>query len=655
VASAALDGSKDVVKRVVLLLALLTGCPSDGEIPEDIPDPTPFVDVREPCASTTPLRDVFWGDLHAHTSWSFDAWVFDVRIDPEEAYRFARGEEVLLPPLDGDGRGTQSLRLERPLDFAAVTDHAEYLAEVAGCTSPDSPIYNFPTCEQYRMGGNGSVFEFGIKLTEVVPERFDEICGSFGLDCVEEARPLWQRLQAIAEAAYDRTAACEFTSLIAYEYTAATGISNLHRNVIFRNATVPAQPAAYFEHETPQKLWDALRAECLEADGPCDVLAIPHNSNWSNGRLFQVEYTGTTEAEQAAEAEARAQLEPIMEIYQHKGDSECSPGLSGILGAPDELCTFEKLRVPPFGDCGDGTGGGAMGGLGCLSRADFLRGALLRGLEEEARIGANPLPLGVIASTDTHNGIPGAVEEDAYLGHWGNNEDLPERRLGTGALTPGGVIFSSGGLAAVWAESNDRDAIFDALRRREVYGTSGPRITVRLFGGAALPEDLCERVDAIEVADDLGVPMGGTLDPTDGAPRFFLWAAMDPGTTARPGTALERIQIVKGWIDAGGERHVEVFDVGGGVGDAGVDTATCAARGTSGASELCAVWTDPSFDPAERAWYYARVVENPTCRWSTWACIGLPEDDRPESCDRPDVPKTIQERAWTSPIWVSPL
>ncbi len=638
------------MKRALLLLPLLVGCPSD----EPVPEPTPFEDVREPCAATNPERDVFWGDLHAHTSWSFDAWVFDVRTDPTQAYAFARGEEVRLPPLDAQGRGTQTLRLDRPLDFAAVTDHGEYLAEVAGCTNPESPIYNVPTCEQYRTGGNRAVAAFGLKLTEASPERFEDICGGFGLDCLGEARTLWRRVQDAAEAAYDRSASCEFTSFVAYEYTAATGVSNLHRNVIFRNATVPAQPAAYFEHETPAQLWDALRADCLDADGPCDVLAIPHNSNWSNGRLFAVEYEGETVAEQADEAARRAELEPLVEIYQHKGDSECSPGLSGILGAPDELCTFEKLRTPPFADCGDGTGAGAMGGGGCVSRADFVRGALLRGLEEEARIGENPLPLGIIASTDTHNGIPGAVEEDAYLGHWGNNEDLPERRLGTGALTPGGVIFSSGGLAAVWAESNDRDALFDAMRRREVYGTSGPRITVRLFGGDDLPDDLCSRPDAIAVADESGVPMGAELAPGTAAPRFFLWAAMDPGTDARPGTPLERIQIVKGWLDAAGDRHVEVFDAAGEVGDAGVDVTTCAATGTSGATELCTVWTDPDFDPAERAWYYARVVENPSCRWSTHACIALPEGDRPPSCDDPDVPETVQERAWTSPIFHRP-
>jgi hypothetical protein len=215
------------------------------------------------------------------------------------------------------------------------------------------------------------------------------------------------------------------------------------------------------------------------------------------------------------------------------------------------------------------------------------------------------------------------------------------------------VLFSSGGLAAVWAESNDRDAIFDAMRRREVYGTSGPRITVRLFGGADLPEDLCSRADAVAVADELGVPMGGML-PSEEPPRFFLWASMDPGTKARPGTPLERIQIVKGWLDANGDQAVDVIDVGGAVGDASVDLQSCAATGTSGDQELCAVWTDPDFDPGERAWYYARVVENPTCRWSTWACNGLPEVDRPESCSDPEVPKTVQERAWTSPIWYTP-
>jgi hypothetical protein len=309
-----------------------------------------------------------------------------------------------------------------------------------------------------------------------------------------------------------------------------------------------------------------LRASCQEAAGGCDVLSIPHNANWSNGNLFWVEYPDAQSLDdERALASLRAELEPLVEIYQHKGDSECMNGLSGILGLPDELCDFEKLVRDEGGDCGDTPGRGAMAGLGCTSRLDFVRNVLVEGLVEDLRLGVNPA-LGIIASTDTHNGIAGAVDENTYAGHWGNNEDSAEARLSLGDLVPGGVLFGPGGLAAVWAVENSRDALFDAMRRRETYGTSGPRMAVRFFGGWSFSDTLCDDPGLLEVGYAQGVPMGGVLPEQPGgesAPVFVVSALRDPGTDARPGSLLQRIQIIKGWVDAEGNRHQAVYEVAG--------------------------------------------------------------------------------------------
>lgn len=601
----------------------------------------PWVDDREPCADHDPRRNLYWGDLHVHTAYSFDAYVNEVRVDPEDAYRFAKGESVELP--------MGPLTIDRPLDFAAVTDHAEYLAEVSACIDPDSAAWDAPLCQGLRDGTNAALVQFGLGLNGEDPSRFSDICDE--VDCTALAGDVWGKTLAAAEAAYDRTEACTFTSLVAYEWSGARELSNLHRNVIFRSSRVPALPISHFEEPTARGLWTALDRQCIDGetgiDG-CDVLAIPHNTNWSNGNLFHVEYA---QGQDEAEASLRARLEPLIEIFQHKGDSECRNGLSGILGEPDEQCAFEKLRPDPVTDCGDTTGAQGMILQGCLSRLDFVRGILLEGLREQERIGVNPYKLGIIASTDTHNGTPGAVSESAYVGHFGAREGTPEARL-TGAV-PGGPQNSPGGLTAVWAEENSREAIFDALRRRETYGTSGPRMAVRFFGAWDLPADLCERGDLVDVADEAGVPMGGQLPaPPDGAgaPAFVVSALKDPGGPGAPGTDLQRVQIIKGWLDAAGQAHVEVFDVAGSDTGAGVDESTCAPTGT-GAQNLCAVWRDPDYQAGRPTYYYARVLENPSCRWSTRDCNTIPEPDQPAECSDPDRPKVIQERAWTSPIW----
>ena len=600
--------------------------------------PRSYDDPREPCADHNPRRNLYFGDLHVHTAYSFDAWISDVRTDPAGAYRFARGETVA-----GE-------RLPRPLDFAAVTDHAEYLAEVEGCTTPGSAVYETERCVGFRAADQSALVQFGLGLNSETPKRFTDLCGPGGIDCPARAAAVWQRIQDAGEQAYDRSAACEFTTLIAYEWSGARQLANLHRNVIFRTRDVPAAPTSHFEAPTAFELWTRLQSECREGLPGCDVLAIPHNSNWSNGNLFVPETPAGSDP--ASLAQLRADLEPLLEVYQHKGDSECMNGISG-LGEPDELCDFEKLRTGAVDDCGDGVGSNGIIARGCVSRLDFLRGVLLKGLQEEAKLGVNPYRLGVIASTDTHNGTPGKVEEVNYSGHFGNLESDPVARL-TAAI-PAGPRNSGGGLVAVWAEENSREAIFDALRRREVYGTSGPRIAVRMFAGWDFPQDLCERADLVEVADPRGVPMGGVLGerPQGASPQIVVAAQRDVGTAEQPGTGLARVQVIKGWLDAAGDGHIAVFDVASAAQPGSVDEATCEPKG-AGADALCSLWTDPNYDPALPTFYYARVLENPTCRWSWRDCLGLAASERPPICDDPALPRTIEERAWTSPIWIDP-
>lgn len=615
----------------------------------------PYAEDRAACSQRSRLRNAYFGDLHVHTALSFDAQAFDVRTLPADAYRFAQGEPVSLPPLDAMGNGTQTIAIDRPLDFAAVTDHSEFLGEVDLCTTPGSPVYDSASCQAYRVGGNDGTTYFGVRVALTPPSRLPDVCGPDNALCLAEGASVWDGIQQAADDAYDRSDACAFTSFVGYEYTGSRAVSTLHRNVIFRNDRVP-YPTSVFEAPTANELWTQLAATCQGGGAGCDALVVPHNANESNGKMFLLEYPGAAGLEdERTQAALRGSMEPLFEVYQHKGSSECFNGIGGIVGAADEQCEFEKRRYDAAPDCGDGTGFGGTITTGCLSRRDFLRGALLEGMREQQRIGVNPLRLGVIASTDTHNGTPGAVSEDGYLGHRGTDDGTPAALLGDGQFYPGGWRFSPGGLVGVWAEENSRPALFDALRRRETFGTSGPRIAVRLFGGWDLPAGSCSDPQMLDVAYAEGVPMGGTLGAGPGsAPRFLVSALADAGTPAQPGLPLQRIQIVKGWI-AGGQSHQQVYDVAGDPDNgAGVDPVTCATSGT-GFSSLCTVWTDPDFDPSEAAFYYARVLENPRCRWHTVGCNALPPAERPASCSDPAVPRTVQERAWTSPVWYEPV
>jgi hypothetical protein len=485
-------------------------------------------------------------------------------------------------------------------------------------------------------------------------------CSEPGVDCDAAAVSVWQSMQAAAEEAYDRTAACSFTSFIGYEHTNSPLGRHLHRNVIFRNATVP--PFAYSQLETwpdgvPQGVWKAIEDHCLDAGTGCDALIIPHNSNLSEGGQFE-------DPLDPADALRRQTIEPLVELFQLKSSSECRFDrlVRMGVGTSDELCTFEQSLQAHQGP--DAT----AVPVEAYPPRNLVRNVLKDGLAFDQQWGVNPWKLGFVGSTDTHESNPGDVDEGAFLAVTGNTP------AGPGLQIDNGLRNNPGGLAVVWAEENSRDALFDGLRRRETYATSGTRPTVRFFGGD-LRGVRCGNPGFLARAYATGTPMGGDTGPSmmQRGPRFAIWATKDPGTAAQPGTDLQRVQIIKGWVDENGETHEQVFDVAGDPDNgAGVDAATCEPTG-SGSSELCAVWRDPTFDPGVRAFYYVRLLENPTCRWSTRICKAAGVDPFSPACamqataagtafadccrgtsDDPFLEPIIQERAWTSPIWYRP-
>lgn len=618
------------------------------------------------CDDHEPYRQAFFGDLHVHTALSSDAYGFGVRLGPDDAYRFAFGEEILLPPNDSAGRGTRRTRIDRPLDFAAVTDHAEFLGEGVICHSADHPNRNADFCDIFRAPG-GRAPELIFRISSPVVWRDSETCGDDDEDCIRATKTAWRETVAASNAWNDTGRTCARTTFPGYEWSSHRLGSNLHRNVIFRNDKVPERPLSYLEVGREWDLWEALRRECLDAGTGCDVIAIPHNSNISNGRMFAVDYPGAdTVADERKRAELRIRIERLYEIMQHKGDSECRNGISSVLGATDEFCDFEKFEDLPLarwydeepGECHDGWFADWWLHLGpdCVSRLNYGRYALAAGLSEEKRLGVNPFQFGLMASTDTHNAMAGGVNERDFPGHLGMGDAAASQRSSLDPAIPGNAGNNPGGLIGVWAEENTRDSLFEAMRRREVFGTSGPRLKPRFFASWSFPPGLCSDPALLAKAYASGVPMGGELPshPKSAAgPEFLVTAMRDAGTTDAPGGLLQRIQIIKVWVDGTGNTRQEIVDVAGGPNDAVVDPETCTPRG-NGHDSLCAIWQDPNFDPTIGAAYYARVLENPSCRYSTWDCLTLNGKQRPKACDDGSVPKWIQERAWTSPVWFTP-
>ncbi len=629
-----------------------------------------YTETREPCDSHSPTRLALFGDLHVHTRFSFDAAANTIGATPADAYRFGKGEAIDFWPLGEDGSPAGRYAMERPLDFLAVTDHGEFLGERRLCHEPDSPRYDSDFCKASRENERQGMIMLGQVITTETPRRVPDVCGDDGSLCLDYAREPWRQIQEAAEEAYDRSSACRFTSFVGYEYTGTPGTSNYHRNVVFRNANVAALPVSYIDAPYDSLLWRRLDDACLSEDG-CSYLTIPHNTNLANGRMKPYMRLDPTIENRRAYAAKRIEREPIVEIFQHKGSSECINGLSSVLGPPDELCDVEAVRVigrketymqavvegttattrnvdEVTVECEGEVGENGMLGAGCVDATDYLRSSLVVGLREEQEIGLNPIKLGVIASTDTHAATPGAAEEDDWRGHV-SVEATPEERLQPGLLTSG-IDGNPGGLAGVWAVENSRDAIFEAMLRREVFGTSGPRIAPRLFGGWSYADDLCDQPDPVATGYESGVPMGGDLatPPTaDARPVFVATALRDPSPRAAP---LQQLQLVKGWVEADGTLRTKVVTIAGGPNDADVDATTGERTGTGHAS-LCAVYRDESFDPSQSAYYYMRAVENPSARWHVYDCQRRPEAERPAVCTDGSYPSKIQEMAWTSPIW----
>ncbi|MCS5619821.1 MAG: DUF3604 domain-containing protein [Myxococcota bacterium] len=616
---------------------------------------------RAACRERVPERQALFGDLHIHTGVSMDANAMGTRTTPEDAYRYAKGSEIEV--FSGDAAvGMRLAQIDRPLDFAAVTDHAEWMGEVSLCMTPGSPSYDTDGCKIYRGEGQATLAKIlgfkGFKariggLIDLGGRRTD-VCGDEGELCREELANVWRANQVAAESHYDRSPSCSFTTFHAWEFSHSPYSTKIHRNVILRNEIAPELPISSLETPREIDLRHQLVDLCNDNDSGCEAIAIPHNPNLSNGQMFKIEYADLPLEEQREEARLRARLEPIVEMMQIKGESECRNGMYDVLGAEDELCNFEKnrdmARQDPE-DCEEGSGWGAQAGKGCISRTDYVRYALLSGLREKTRIDVNPYEFGFIGSTDNHMSTPGSVTEYDVPYKFGM---LPEKQVTIGEGKRGPAFWNPGGLAGVWAEENSRDSIFDALKRRESFATSGPRIRPRFFGGWDLPEGLCDEAQFAQAGYANGVAMGSKL-PTQpqgsSSPSFAVSAFADPGTEAQPGGLLQRAQIIKGWVDGEGKFHQEVHDIAGTPDNAAeVDLQTCEPRG-AGASTLCGVWQDPDFDAGQDAVYYARIVENPSCRWSARLCLSLPGAERPDGCTTDQLPKTIQERAWTSPIW----
>jgi hypothetical protein len=611
------------------------------------PGPPPPVAAERPAPN--PQRNAYFGELHLHTAVSLDAAVFGTRGGPRSAYRFARGEAVELP-----ASGVMQ-QLAVPLDFAAVTDHAEGLGLLHQCHTRASGTYWSFNCFAIRHRLLMAFPRMFASLQQHGTQRarYDEVaCGPGGALCIASAAGVWQDIQAAAE---EYNAPGHFTTFNAFEYspTLVEG-GMLHRNVIFRGSAVPGNVFTS-QDGFAEDLLRWLERECT---GECRVLSIPHNANFTWGLGFgDTNSDGTPLTRE--NLELRARLESSVEIFQAKGSSECA----ATFDTRDEQCGFENL----FPACAEAQlavdAGSGQHAARCVGSGDLVRGALRKGLLQEQRYGVNAFKFGIVAATDNHNATPGDTDESTWNGHSSVNDSSPELRLGI--RTEGLAKFrkrqpavtNPGGLAGVWAEENTREAIWDALKRRESFGTSGTRIQVRMFAGYGLPADSHTRHDAIATGYASAVAMGGELPrPPEGAsPALAVWALRDPHSAP-----LQRIQVVKGWT-RGAETEERVYDIACSDGlqpdpashrcpdnGARVDLTDCSITADTGAAELATTWTDPDFDSAERAFYYVRVLENPVCRYSQRDALAL------GVAHPANMPQTIQERAWSSPVWYSP-
>jgi hypothetical protein len=533
------------------------------------------------CGKAESGKRLLWGDLHVHTAYSMDAYAFGATATPEEAYAFARGKSLTLA--SGD-----EVQIDRPLDFAAVTDHAETFDVMYACTDPaqsDHPYCTSMRDLRARLDARAIFNDFLLPIVSLTPAEIPSLCDRE--DCPAARIGQWQRMQSAANTADEP---CNFTALIGYEWTGSPGGRHWHRNVIYRSEKVPAETYDYVRYPEAQELWRQLASNCRPADG-CDVLTIPHNINWADGGTFDLAQ------DTPEDLDLRRRYERLAEIHQEKGASECLPKDPGTTSddCGFELVTHNAAKLRMSGPAEDGEAAWQ------LARSSYYRSLLGEGLKREA----NPFMLGAIGSTDSHFGTPGMVAEADYFGGIALLLAPDEIRLRQTA-------FNGGGLVAVWAEENTRAAIFDALKRREAYATSGPRISLRFGTG-----DLCSAPDAT-----LTVPMGGVM-PEGTSAAFSVMAAADQ-------TPLAAVDVVKGSYSNGGL----------------TETVTRIASFEKPKQAFCLNWQDPDFDPGANAYWYVRVLEAPSPRWSKLLC------ERLNACEtHPDADRMIQERAWSSPVW----
>ena len=621
--------------RTALLACIalsLAGCGRDGRSGKSDAD-VPVADFPQ---------QVLWGDTHLHTSNSSDAFAFGVRLGPEEALRFASGEEVT---------STTGLKakLDRPLDFLVISDHSDGLAALKQIHDAPRLLLRDPDLQRWHDELQKGPTESAAVAAELI-DRFSNRTLPAAMTDPEatekRTRSIWKAHTKVIERYNDPG---KFTAFNGFEYTLMRGGDNLHRVVIFRDGKDRADkvvPYSSLIGTSPDQLWDYMDGYEKSTGGR--MLAIPHNSNVSNGLMFQL--TGPDGGPMtAAYARRRASREPLVEATQIKGDSESHPFLS----PNDEFASF--------GDAGWELGNLTMQAKAtdAMQAGNYVREALKRGLLIEQRTGVNPYKLGMIGSTDSHTALS-TGDENNFYGKFAIQESGPERASAPQNLGSNvgrfGWHYLAGGYAAVWAKANTRAAIFDAMERREVYATTGPRMTVRFFAGWNYGADATKAKDWVKAAYAGGVPMGGDLTKGRGAPKFIVSALKDP-----MGANLDRVQIVKGWVDAGGKLHEKIFDVvwsspstrkplGGklpAVGDT-VDIAKASYTNSIGAPELATVWSDPEFNAGQKAFYYVRVLEIPTPRWVVFDAL------RFGSKLLPGTKLKDQERAYTSPIWYRP-
>jgi Protein of unknown function (DUF3604) len=641
---------KDVERSIVtglMALGLISsawaqdvGTPSREEIEKALPKPSysPYVNRDFP---TRP----FFGDTHLHTSFSMDAGAFGARLGPKEAYRFARGEQLTAS-------SGQPVKLSRPLDFLVVADHSDNMGFFPDLFAGKPEVLADPTGRQwYDLIQSGRGAEAALQIISAFSQ------GTFPKDLMympgtRPYRGAWQETIAAAEQ-YNEPG--RFTAFIGYEWTSNTGGNNLHRNVIFRDNGDRASQVEPFTvypplgSDNPEDLWKWMQAYEQKTGG--SVLAIAHNGNLSNGLMFPVVEAFGKKIDRAY-AEQRTRWERLYETTQTKGDGEAHPFLS----PNDEFANFERWD---FGNLD-----ASVAKTREMLEFEYARSALKNGLKLGQTLGVNPYKFGLVGSSDAHTGLA-AMEEDNFFGKTTPQEPSPERMLATFMNNPKTGIkimdwqVSSSGYAAVWAKENTRASLWDAMQRRETYGTTGPRMIVRFFGGWDFaPQDANSRLPAY-TGYTKGVPMGGELRaaPQGKSPTFLVAALKDP-----LGANLDRYQIVKGWLTRDGKLEEKVYDVAWAdaerrrpgadgklppVGDT-VDVANATWTNTIGAPELATVWTDPDFDPGQPAFYYGRVIEIPTPRWTAYDAkrFGTPP--------LPGTVMTITERAYTSPIWYMP-